>query len=331
MYQEVQKIIDESAHIVVLQADNPDGDSLASALALEAILSEQGKQVTMVCGVDMPAHLKYLSGWDRVVRDLPQNFDITIVVDCSSPTLFDVVGSNQAHDISWIKTKPVIVLDHHESSPGLDWANVEIIEPVAATGELIYKIAKQLDWPLPNDSVMFIGASILSDTLGLSTDATSPETFRTMAELVERGLNITELDEMRREESRKDFDLIAYKGRLLERVMLEADGKLASVAIPWAEIEEYSPRYNPTILALDDMRSIRGVALTVGYKVYPDGKITAKLRANYGYPIARDLAEHFGGGGHPYAAGFKTSEFSDLATLRQEVNKITKELLNENL
>ena len=37
-----------------------------------------------------------------------------------------------------------------------------------------------------------------------------------------------------------------------------------------------------------------------------DGHVTAKIRCNFGFPIANKLAEHFGGGGHNYAAGFKT-------------------------
>ena len=54
-YKQVQELVAQSEHIIVLQADNPDGDSLGSSLALEAIFSEMGKKVTLVCTVDMPA------------------------------------------------------------------------------------------------------------------------------------------------------------------------------------------------------------------------------------------------------------------------------------
>jgi nanoRNase/pAp phosphatase (c-di-AMP/oligoRNAs hydrolase) len=36
----IKQAIDEAAKIVIVQADNPDGDSLASALTLEEILSD---------------------------------------------------------------------------------------------------------------------------------------------------------------------------------------------------------------------------------------------------------------------------------------------------
>ena len=63
---QIKQIIDEATDIVILQADNPDGDSLASSLALESILYQMGKRPHMYCGIDMPSYLRYLPGWDRV-------------------------------------------------------------------------------------------------------------------------------------------------------------------------------------------------------------------------------------------------------------------------
>jgi phosphoesterase RecJ-like protein len=326
-YQQLQSILSQADHILVLQADNPDGDSLGSALALEAILLEMGKHVTLVCAIDMPAHLKYLQGWDRVTKDVPSSFDATIIVDTSTETLFDTASDRPA--FSWIKTKPVIVLDHHTTSSGLSFATVSIVEPVVATGELIYNIAEALNWPLPLDACELLATSILSDSMGLTTDSTTADSFRVMANLVERGVDLAKLDAARRELMKKEPELIAYKGALLQRVEFSLEGKLASVVIPWEEIERYSSLYNPTMLVIDDMRMTVGVCLAIGYKVYNDGKITAKIRANYGYPIAAQLAEAFGGGGHPYAAGFKHLDGESLATIKLKVNQQAEALLQQ--
>lgn len=324
-YEKLKETIDSAEHVVVMQADNPDGDSVASSLALEAILSEMGKKVTLVCAIDIPAHLKYLSGWDRIQKEVPNDFDMTIIVDNSTETLFEVLDGRES--FSWVKTKPVVVLDHHMESSGLSFATLSIIEPVVATGELIYKIASELDWPLPVDACEMIAVSIMSDSLGLTTDATSADSFRTMASLVEKGVDIAKLDAARRDMSRKEPELLPYKGELLKRVVLSSDGRLASIVIPWEEIERYSPIYNPTILVIDDMRSTVGVEVAIGYKVYKDGKITAKIRCNYGSPIADKLASHFGGGGHPYASGFKIMSGKTIEMLKSEVEEKVSELL----
>lgn len=326
-YVELKEVLEGAKHILVLQADNPDGDSLGSALALEAIFSEMNKQVTLVCAIDMPAHLKYLSGWDRIVKDVPNSFDATIIVDNSTETLFENAKGSQG--LEWIKTKPVVVIDHHTESSGISFANVNIIETAVATGEVIYRIAQELNWPLPLDSCEMLATSIMSDSLGLTTDATTPESFHTMGELVERGVDMSKLDAARRELMKKEPELLAYKGELLQRVVFSVGGKLATIVIPWKEIEKYSPIYNPTVLAIDDMRMTVGVAIAIGYKVYNDGKITAKIRCNYGYAVAQELAGEFGGGGHPYAAGFKILDGSSLEDVKRRVESKVTELLKE--
>jgi phosphoesterase RecJ-like protein len=207
---------------------------------------------------------------------------------------------------------------------------VSAVEPVVATSELIYNIAIFSDWPLPVDACEMMAMSIMSDSLGLTTSSTTPKSFRVMADLVELGVDLAKLDSARRELMKKEQLLIPYKGDLLKRVVFEDNGRIAYVIIPWKEIEQYSPIYNPTVLVIDDMRMTVGVEIAIGYKVYKDGKITAKIRCNYGSPIANDLAVKFGGGGHPYAAGFKILDGTPIEKLISDVNRESNLLLNNN-
>jgi len=43
MYEEASRLINEAKRIIIIQAENPDGDSLGSSLALEEILGDLGK------------------------------------------------------------------------------------------------------------------------------------------------------------------------------------------------------------------------------------------------------------------------------------------------
>jgi phosphoesterase RecJ-like protein len=79
------------------------------------------------------------------------------------------------------------------------------------------------------------------------------------------------------------------------------------------------------MLAMEELRNTEGVEISVGIKTYPDGKITGKIRAN-NRPLAGELAAHFGGGGHDYAAGFKTTEWK-YEELKLELIKKSTELL----
>ena len=76
---------------------------------------------------------------------------------------------------------------------------------------------------------------------------------------------------------------------------------------------------------LDEMRLVEGVEVTVAIKTYPDGKLTGKLLTNA--PVAADIAGYFGGGGHPYAAGFRVYEQYDEAV--KEIITATDKALKE--
>lgn len=326
---EINELISSSQKIVIIQADNPDGDSLASALALEQIIHELGKEPYLYCGVDIPTYLHYIPGWDRVEKELPNQFDLSIIVDCSSISLLETL--NKPNHYSKLSAHPCILIDHHEIDNTIEFAKVVYYKKAVATGEIIYELAKTLGWPLNHATNERIATSILSDSLGLMTASTTARSIHIIAELVDGGVKLVALEDARRDFMRKSPELLDYKGRLLQRVEFYNDNQIAIITIPWEEIEKYSSLYNPSMLVLDDMRLVEGTAVAIAFKVYKDGRVTAKIRANYGMDIAADLAKHFKGGGHPYASGFKIDgkENRNFDDIKKECIKIASELISK--
>lgn len=324
---QIQSIVKTATNIVVVQADNPDVDSLASSLALESILEGQTKKVTLYCGVDLPSYLHYLPGWDRVTRDLPKQFDASIIVDTSSDGLLAQLTKSGAK--SWLAAKPVIVLDHHVTDATITFATIVCSYPAVSTTEIIYELSTQYGWQLDEATKELVAMGILSDSLGLMSQSTSARSIHIIGELVEGGVNLAKLESLRRETLRRDPELIHYKGRLLERVEFHSDNRIAIVSIPWEEIEKYSPLYNPSMLVIDDMRLAKDTNVAIAFKIYKDSKITAKIRCNYGYPIADKLAEHFGGGGHPLASGFKLTDGRPYEDVKTETINLAAGLLDK--
>ena len=115
---------------------------------------------------------------------------------------------------------------------------------------------------------------------------------------------------------KKSQRILDYKADLIKRIEYSLDGALATVHIPWEDITEYSQEYNPNVLILEEMRLVEGVRVAVAIKTYPDGKLTGKIRSSL--PIADQVAGYFGGGGHPYAAGFRTYD----TTYEEAVNDL---------
>ncbi len=309
MFDNAKQLIDAAQKIIIIQAENPDGDSLGSALALEEILGDLGKQVSLYCDVEIPKYLRYIVGWDRVAQDFDTNVDLAIIVDTTSETL---IGKSLriAGVRHFFETHPVLVIDHHVETPStLSFSHTLIVEPAVSATEVIYKIASTLGWTINQQAAENMLAGLLSDSLGLTTQNVNESAYAVAGKLTALGASPSVIEERRREFMKKSAAILKYKGILIERIEYLLDGKLALVHIPWEEIQQYSDQYNPSVLVLDEMRLVEGVEIGVAIKTYPDGKLTGKLRSNS--PISATIAGFFGGGGHQYAAGFRVFETID--------------------
>jgi phosphoesterase RecJ-like protein len=324
MYESATNLINDAQKIIVIQAENPDGDSLGSALALEEILGDLGKEVILYCPIETPKYLRYINGWDRIVPDFDTSADLAIIVDTSADVLISKVLETPGVR-GYLESHPVLVIDHHTTDSNLTFEHILLSDDAVATSEIIYKLASDSSWTINQQSAENMLIAIMSDSLGLTTQNVTPNAFFVAGKLTELGAHNSVIEERRREFMKKSPEILAYKGELIGRIEYLLDGKLALVHIPWEDIQKYSDQYNPSVLVLDEMRLVEGVELGVAIKTYPDGKITGKLRANI--PIAETVAGFFGGGGHKYAAGFRAYE--DYDTIVRELIDATDKAIQD--
>ena len=306
MYDSFKNFIKGKHHICVIQAENPDGDSLGSALALEAALADC--HVSLYCPVDIPQYMRYFEGWSRVSTDFAYKADGFIIVDTAATILLSKLLNNPAIK-NCLYTEPVLVIDHHETPPDLDFDCEKIIEPTSSCCGLLYKILTDQKISIDAACAENLLYGIQSDTLGLTSPSTTADDFRAAATLIDDGADVATMEDRRREFSKKSARILDYKADLIKRIEYHLDGKLATVLIPFEDIQEYSDEYNPNVLILEELRLVEGVEIAVSLKTYPDGKLTGKIRTSK--PIADQLAGYFGGGGHPYAAGFRVYDSYD--------------------
>ena len=323
MYEKFIEFLKDKEKICIIQAENPDGDSLGSAIALDYLLPE--KEISLYCPVDIPKYLHYFADWSRVTNEFDFKADGYIIVDTAAEVLLSKLLEDTAIR-NRLYSAPVLVLDHHETPDDLEFPHQSSIEVCPACAELIYRIAEELNMEISMEAAEAVFQGILSDTLGLTSVAVTDKTFEVAAELTRLGANISELEERRREFMKKSPRILDYKADLIKRIEYSLDGELATVHIPWDDIREYSDEYNPNVLILEEMRLVEGVKVAVAIKTYPDGKVTGKIRCAAEAQIADKVAGYFGGGGHPYAAGFRTYDTTYEEVIK-ELIKIVPELL----
>lgn len=321
MYNIFQEFITNKEKLCIIQAENPDGDSLGSALALDFLLKDH--VTSHYCPVNIPKYLHYYTDWSRISNTFDFHADGYIIVDTSAKTLLSKALEDSAIR-NILYTKPILVLDHHETTDDLDFPHQIIVELLPSCTNLIYNLAKFAGLHISKITAEYLFQGLLSDTLGLTIDGVSGDTFRLATNLADLGANIAELEENRREFMKKSQRILAYKADLIKRIEYHLDGQLAIVHIPWEEIQKYSDEYNPNVLILEEMRMVENVKIAISIKTYPDGKLTGKIRSSL--PIAEQVANFFGGGGHPFAAGFRIYDTSYDSTLRELIFCITKVL-----
>ena len=322
--QESAQLINDAQKIIVIQAENPDGDSLGSSLALEEILGDLGKDVVLYCPVEIPKYMRYINGWDRVVADFDTTSDLAVIVDTTADVLLSKVLETPGVR-HFLESHPVLVIDHHTTEPTLSFDHTLLTADAVATSHVVYDLAISADWAINTQAAEDMMIALMSDSLGLTTPNVTPETFHFAGNLAALGASNNIIEERRREFMKKSPEILAYKGELIRKIEYLLDGKLALVHVPWDEIEKYSDAYNPGALIGDELRLVENVALSVVIKTYPDGKVTGRLRGNL--PIAEAVAGYFGGGGHAYAAGFRVYEQYD--TIVSELVTATNKALQE--
>ncbi len=305
MFDSAITLIDAAKKIIVIQAENPDGDSLGSALAIEELLGDRGKDVLLYCPVETPKYLRYISGWDRVITTFDTTADLAIIVDTSADILLSKVLETRGVR-HYFDTHPILVFDHHTTEGTLSFTHTNVHEIAISTSEVLFHLVKHAQWEINPMAARHMLEAQLSDSLGLTVQTVTAESYRIAAELTDLGAKVSQIEEARREFMKKSPEILRYKGELINRIEYYLEGKLAIVHVPFEEIELYSDKYNPGALIGDELRLVENVELSCVIKTYPDGKLTARLRSNS--PISETVAGYFGGGGHPYAAGFRIYE-----------------------
>src|SRR5690606_7027939 len=145
--------------------------------------------------ISIPSYIRYIKGSDRITDEFPNNFDLTIIVDTVSGTLLEHTLSGNR--LSAIEKKPVLLLDCHPVENSLPLAHAEFFKAegdTIATSELVVQLAAEQNWEINQTAATHVVEAILADTLGMATEAVTSQTLRTVANMLDKGAKMSEID-----------------------------------------------------------------------------------------------------------------------------------------
>ncbi len=282
-------------HILLLNHASPDGDSLGSTLALARTFWARGQHATVGSSDGVPEIYRFLPGCDRVVSEIAdgERFDAVVFMECSAPERAGPLVARAAGVPLWVN------IDHHVSNTG--YGDLVLLDvQAAAVAEVVYPIVAALHPHLDAETAVCLLTALLTDTGSFRYANVTPKSFQMAAELVKVGaspaLVYGEVYENRSPAS------VRLLGMALSRMVVCDDGRVVWTAVTQQMLRESGATMEDSEGIVGAIRAIRGIQVALLFKEEPDA-IRVSLRG-VGSVRANVIAEAFGGGGHPAAAGF---------------------------
>jgi phosphoesterase RecJ-like protein len=303
---------------------NADGDGCGSEAALALMLAQRGLDVRIVNPTPWPDLFDFLL---EGVTDTTasgsaafRNIDLLIVLDISDvKRLGNLSESVRRLDV------PKMVIDHHIASD--DPAGNIVLTDVSAcaTGELVYDLARVLDFEITPAIARALYAAILTDTGSFRFSNATPRCHAIAADLLAAGVDPEEMY------VRVYASAPAGRVRLLAEVLStlgvdEALG-LAWLSMNSGALEHFGVRQDDLDGIVEHARSIAGTRMALFFRDLGYGKVKGSFRST-GEVDVNEFARQFGGGGHAKASGALI--VGSLDDVRERVIAAAREFLSRS-
>jgi len=281
---------------LVLGHKEPDGDCVASQLALAALLRALGKKADLHSAgpFDRPEISQFAAQFTSVVPAEDRSTKAVVITDCSTP---DRTGSLGAV----VNGLPTLVIDHH--SAGEKFGDARLVDSSApSTTMLVLALFEAFGCKPDAETARLLLFGLCTDTgffrhLGPG----SQDTYRSVARLVELGTSTAEVY------------MLVYGGRelssrkLLAEMLARAENHSGGrIILTWQMIADRQ-RLGALQRGEDDLyrllQTIKGNVAVVLIKEEGEGVFSVGLRSAPEVDVGK-VAAGFGGGGHRQASGF---------------------------
>lgn len=284
--------IKKAESVVILTHENPDGDAIGSVLAMYIALQGMGKQADMIVP-ELPRTFSFLPCADKFLKQGKEEvYDLAIALDCATIKMLN--GFANYFETAKVK----VSIDHH--STNTMFGDFNYINPDSpACTQILLTILDYFGVEIDKEIGSCLLTGIITDTGGFQYQNTTPETFEFAADLLKRGVHVSEIyKRVMNTKTKSSFEL---RRRALDRLELLAQGRIAYTYITKKDEQEVNAEPGDHEGIVEEGRSIEGVEVSIFLRETEKG-FKASLRSN-SYVNVSDACLLFGGGGHIRAAG----------------------------
>jgi bifunctional oligoribonuclease and PAP phosphatase NrnA len=324
--EDVKLLLSAPKKIVITAHRNPDGDALGSTLGLYHYLKQLGHTVQVAFPSDYPVIFTWMPDvekcliFDAQVKQTTsalQAADLIFMLDYNVLERIDKMGEAFPPQAK----VPRLMIDHHrEPDPSVDFMLSDIT--ASSTSELVFDFITSLG---DSDKISLevaecLYTGIITDT-GSFRFSTSPKLFRTVARLVELGVNDTALQDLIQNcLPEKNLRLLGHC--LHNRMEVLPELKAGIIYLTKKDYESFEIQRGDTEGIVNYLLMMRDVHLGCFIAEQPS-IVKISMRSKGDLNVQEICRDNFRGGGHKNASG----GFS-YASLKATLDKV-KEVLEQ--
>lgn len=290
------EIIKNKYTCLIIPHQSPDGDCLGSSYALSSFFDGLNIKNVIAMNDVIPTNFKFLMKdnmlSDQVILDDKMAFDVTIILDTSSPDRIgacpEVVGLG----------KSVLVIDHHKTN--LYYGDYNVVETASSVGEILFNIIKESGGQINQEIAKGLYTSIVTDTGEFRYSNTTATTLKVAAELFDTGIDFGSIN--KEIYANQPLNQVKLRSEILSDMHIYRDNKIIIFQGRQARLDALGCEMFHTDGIVEAGRDIEGCEVSVLLKEQGPKKIKVSMRSNR-YVDVSEVSLKFKGGGHSRAAG----------------------------
>ena len=297
--------------IVILSHTNPDGDAVGSSLAWAEVLRARGHEVTCVVPNKYPYFLDWMPGIEevvvfktdtegRAVKAIAEA-DVLFCLDFNAVSRLEILSET----IQGNTTARRVLIDHHlQPDEGFDivFSHPEssstcflvycLVEAMYGTGAITRRMGE----------LLYVG--MMTDTGNFAFSHLTPELFRAVAVLLEKGISIPEIhNSVYNAYTEGRARLFGYA--INRKMALIEDGTVAYMSLLENEMRRFQFQQGDSEGFVNYALTIKKVKMSAMFLAHRKF-IRISLRSRGNVDVNLFARKYFNGGGHKNAAGGKS-------------------------
>ena len=236
------------------------------------------------------------------------DYDMIITVDTAER--IQLRGFYESN-IELFQSIPVVNIDHHVSNEHFGKINhVDIM--AASTTEILLPLLQELsERTIPNlideDVATLLLTGIITDTGSFQNANTTPKSFARAAELISYGARQQEI--IQHIYKTKQLSQLKLWGRVLTKIQTDDQHRMVWSVVTQQDFKDTQSSEDQTGDIIDElMTNAPGAEVVLLIREKEDGDVSVSVRTTSAAVDGSAIAEHFGGGGHTQAAGFRMND-----------------------